>query len=643
MSQKETITWIDTLEEGFAAVPISEQEAAAAVSVCVIVRTQRDPIAGNFVVLRPLPTGRALLGALRDQGGRIVEWLEVWQPVREGDGDSVAQSNGAWDETWADLDRAVRQSDPVSYLQIAPEKARRRPVYIDIAALAPWHPAGSGGSVELCDDDAALIAAKLPAYSTSVARFAWANRDANTFVALNGKAESAAIPPVEPPRKGKDIAALNAECWPFIVREFAPLAIEDFAALLGGKPWRGDDSAIKPCRLNRGYRELSDLAAMRCGGRHFFTNREGAAGLAAETLYLKLQLGAKAMETVRDYVAVRQLPMLNLTAESFRVRLESRAAQLPILWTGQVALAMPGDAVALPVPNTQERFFRPRTALRESIYRPEELTRPRGGIARVRMRAVLPPSRDGVVVDATITTPEALRVDLNELIELRLPLVDGAVHLVGYLDPKVAMAPGEAAFRSLPLQLSAEETAALSAAAGFNFTHVPMEVQVPLSSPCDVYSLGVLVLQFLFAGGHVTLPEAKDSLFSLAAHLNAEPHEVEGLPAAIVKLFKADPRWGERLGPQLMMSPDLGVGQDHIPIELWSRVLLVLLRLFPGRSPFAFCRDFGDAPTLALHTVFDKGLEAIHEVLGLTRSLHLVDWKQNREIATMLERWMQVL
>jgi hypothetical protein len=634
---------IDSLEEGFTAVPVSGEECAAAVALCVIVRRQRDPVAGNFVILRPFASGRALLGALRDSSGRIVEWLELWLPVREGPDGTVAQSNAAWGEMWAELDRTVRETDPLSYLGTTAPNLPRRPVYIDLTAMTPWHPVAEQGTLVLCRDDAALAAAGLPVFSTSAARFAWVPGVADSFTSLNEQAKSAGGKPLTLPRDDGTFVPLNPECWPVIVRAFAPLTIGDFAALLGGQPWRGDDSALKPCRLNRAYRELSDLASLRCGGRHFFTNRHGAAGLVSESLYLKLQLAVQAMEAVREYVSRRQLPMLNLTAGSFRVRLGSRAAQLPILWTGQVGLAVPGDAVALPVPHTQERFFRPGTPLRESIYRPEELTRRREGIARVRLRTIFPPTEEGVVVEATISTPEELRVDLNELIELRLPLADGAVGLIGYLDPKIAMARGEAGFRSLPLSLDARDAQALSGAAGVIFTHVPMEVQVPLSSPCDVYSLGVLSLQILFAGGDVTLPEAKDSLFSLAAQLNAEFAGARDLSVAVAEVFKHDPRWLTRLGPQHMMTAELGAAEaaELIPMQLWSRVLMVLLRLFPGRSPFAFCQDFGDAPPLALHTVFDRALEPMNDLLRITRSMHLMDWKQNREIASMVEKWIQ--
>jgi hypothetical protein len=636
--------FIATLEDGFVPVPISEAEAEAAIALCVVVRRQPDAVAGHFVILRRFPAGLALLGALRDAGGRIVEWLELWVPSRGEGADSVARSNAGWDEAWTELDRSVQVTDPAAHLRVAALGAGRRPVFLDVRDFKPWHPAAENAALVLCADNAALEAAGLPGYSLSAARFAWVPGRPESLTALNPEAERAGRPPLALPRTDGTFVPLNAECWPVIVRTFAPLSVGDFAALLGGQPWRGDDSALKPCRLNRAYRELSDLPSMRCGGRHYFSNRRGAAGLLAETLHLKLHLAAQAMEVVRDYVSFRQLPLLNLTAESLRVRIEGTAAQLPILWTARVSLVVPGDAVPLAVPNTRERFFRPRLPLRESIYRPEELTRPRSGLARVRLRAVLPPNEEGVVVEATITTPEELRVDRHELIEVALPLADGTIRLYGYLDSKVAMARGESGFRSIPLQLSEKEAAALRGAAGVIFTQVPMEVQVPLSSPCDLYSLGVLALQFLFAGSAISLPVAKDSLFSLAAQVAAEFPETDDLAKAIEQLVERDPRWLADLGPQHLAADELGAAEatDLIPMKLWSRVLAVLLRLFPRRSPFAFCKDFGDAPPLALHAVFDRALEPLGGLVKLTRSLHVVDWKQNREIVSLIEKRKQL-
>ena len=69
-----------------------------------------------------------------------------------------------------------------------------------------------------------------------------------------------------------------------------------------------------------------------------------------------------------------------------------------------------------------------------------------------------------------------------------------------------------------------------------------------------------------------------------------------------------------------------------LPAELWCDTLGALIRLFPGLGPDSVCKDFGDAPALALERVFDKPLEDLEKLLVRSRSLIVIDWNANREI-----------
>ena len=69
-----------------------------------------------------------------------------------------------------------------------------------------------------------------------------------------------------------------------------------------------------------------------------------------------------------------------------------------------------------------------------------------------------------------------------------------------------------------------------------------------------------------------------------------------------------------------------------LPAELWWETVGIILRLFPGTGPDSFCRDFGDAPSLALDGIFEGPL-AEFELLQLrSRSLVVADWDQNIEV-----------
>ena len=76
------------------------------------------------------------------------------------------------------------------------------------------------------------------------------------------------------------------------------------------------------------------------------------------------------------------------------------------------------------------------------------------------------------------------------------------------------------------------------------------------------------------------------------------------------------------------------------PEDLWWDAIALIARLFPGVGPDSLCRDFGDAPPLALENVFSKPLAALEKLLVRSRSLLLVDWNYNREIRSVIGKFM---
>ena len=57
----------------------------------------------------------------------------------------------------------------------------------------------------------------------------------------------------------------------------------------------------------------------------------------------------------------------------------------------------------------------------------------------------------------------------------------------------------------------------------------------------------------------------------------------------------------------------------YLPAELWWDSIALLIQCFPGLTPGAFCADLGDAPPLALHSVFEPAIDAL-ENAGCERS-----------------------
>ena len=79
----------------------------------------------------------------------------------------------------------------------------------------------------------------------------------------------------------------------------------------------------------------------------------------------------------------------------------------------------------------------------------------------------------------------------------------------------------------------------------------------------------------------------------------------------------------------------------YLPAELWWDSLAVLVKCFPGLVPDSFCADLGDAPPLALHSVFEPAVEELERLCLRSRSLLFADWKYEAEIRSVVDAALQ--
>src|SRR5262249_1135527 len=123
------------------------------------------------------------------------------------------------------------------------------------------------------------------------------------------------------------------------------------------------------------------------GGLHL--GKQGKWGRIVEALHLKLRALADVVDAVRSVAEGSQRPLLNVRPESFQVRMGEPGTGLPYLWTARVALADPGDAVALPIKASDTRFYVSASAASVSVYTPTTAARGTSGVGTLRIREVL--------------------------------------------------------------------------------------------------------------------------------------------------------------------------------------------------------------------------------------------------------------
>ena len=640
--------------EGFVAIPIHEVTPGVPLRLCVLVRRVPDPVAGHFVLLRDLPEAMVYLGCIADADHRLREWIELWVQNVDGLEASLpalreAFSNKTLDRRWAAQVETFTAMDPAGVVRTGWEEKHPQPCFLDLAKSAPVRPGetDSAGPWELCQDDAALVAAGLPPFGHSLFRYLWQPKAGASGrfipVTAGAPANDKTVSLSEAVNVSAGHLPLNPQGGLLMAAAFAPFAFDEYADLLGGKPWKGLEQGKKHLVFDGVYQGLDDWANIQQSGAHLFLGGKGKAGRFVETFHLKLQLVADMVRSVRTVTEQLQLPFLNLAADSFRVRLNPVGAQLPFLWTAKVALARTGGAYALPVEDTESRYFIRARAESASIYLPEGISAALQSTGSVRLRQVLPPENGRTVIEGTLVLQERQNFSQHDLFWIRLPLATGRVDLYGHLYSAESLARGEVRFRTVGQAFPDAVVKALKAAEGAAFPRSPFEIVPLLSTPCDLYSLGVLAARALLVNDQNPLPVALDELLSLARQVAAEHNATQPLGQRVRAVMEKEPRFLDTLGPHRLVLEAMDPKQAFslLPEELWHDTLGALIRFFPGVGPDSACKDFGDVPAFALESVFNQPLADLEKLLVRSRSLIVIDWSANREVSSIIQNFLK--
>lgn len=596
------------------------------------------------VVLRAFVGGRVLLAALVDRAGSVREWLEVWFQTLPGSavgprGNDLLVNNAVLDLRWDALADALLKTDRLAALVTGFEHRAPPPLWIDVEQGRPWLPVSEdGGAIELCVDEAALAAAGLPSYAGSAERYLWRRKNpAAGFLRVTGGLVSQAVPSWAAPVEG--LLAVNPQAGRILVRRHSPFDLDSYGDFLSGRGLGRTTTNspfvfLDPANQN----PLDACDQLQQSGAFFIPTTRGLAGRFLETFHLKLLVFAQVVRAVRANAEALQLPMLNLTASSFRVDFASPASELPVLWTARVSLVGASAAHVLPLPSTEKRRFQRFAEPASLVYSAAQGAPPARGEGTLRIRKIVTEA-DRFILQATLSTDEFVSIRDSDLVYLELPVAgDTLVPVYGQLDTDGALNIHERRFQSFPSLWTPEIHAVLSRLEGHAFRQVRFETVPLLGARQDLYSLGVVAARILLTHSRHTLAESIDEVLSLARTMA----RVEGTTAAqrAQQIASMDARWHAALGPQHhghgCATPD--EGYRWLPMELWWDAVATLARFFPGAGVFSYAPDFNDPTDIPLQKTFDEPLHDLERLIQRSRSLLLSDWLANREVARVIQR-----
>lgn len=651
------------LPSSHAAVPIFPETEAGGFSgspmrVCVVVRTGASGGGGGaggaagagggvFEPVRETLDARVLLGCLTDAAGRVHKWLEIWVQTADAAGLRLpsaqeAVSNKQLDDRWAARAAVLDRLTPEGVLRTGFEEKHPAPVYVDIPgrqAFVPMVPRNLGtGSWQLCQDEARLARAGLPAYATSLHRYLSAGGGAEsplvpvtagapTSAATKTYEEALGLPP--------EAAPLNPGGGLLMVVPHYAVGLEQYIDALA----EAADGGGLPSLLTSASGAIgADAQRSALDGALAFVTRRARLSRLPEVLFLRLRLLHDAATTVRALTGASQEPLLNLSARSFRVAMGAGAGGggVPFSWGARAVLCDPGVGVALPISSTQQRLFVALGSSGQPIYGATSSAQGLSGVGELRLTKLMP---DGVI-EATLKIEDKIGGGARDFVWVRFGLGAGRVDLFGMVDKSKKKAPNEVAFRSVPTRFERAVEEEIKANLGVVIHDVSYQLAQLLSSPGDLFSLAMLSIRALLVNAEQPLPVAFDEVGTLAQHLAVDYDPSRALADQVAAVLEREPDRLAALGPhRLCMGPcDAAAAARAVPMGLWSAALAMIVRMLPGAGPASTCKDLGDAPPAALERVFDPCLADLASLLDRSRSLIVADPASDAEIAEMLRK-----
>jgi len=236
-----------------------------------------------------------------------------------------------------------------------------------------------------------------------------------------------------------------------------------------------------------------------------------------ETLHLKLRLIADAIAAVQALTRHAKRPLLSLSDTSFHVSFADPGTGGPLGLPGALdepgAFDGSGGCGGVADSGIGCAVFRAGAAGRSGALSTCDVDSPASGFGEFRVREVLDDSRGLFCWEHSM-----LRAGFGGPHQppwLRLNLGDKAVDVQATLEPESTLA-GAWRIRSLPLRLPQPIVDALKAPQGYPFGRIHYDLIPPPSSPCDLYSLGVLAVRTLLVSRKNPLRNAWDELLFLA-------------------------------------------------------------------------------------------------------------------------------
>lgn len=651
------------LDDDFIAIPL---EAGDDVSVCLslVVRKEADSLEGPFCRLRQLTDVNVYLGCFTDCAGHVLKWLELWVRNYDNIADTLHENafdiinNNVLDARWERQRKVLELSNASHVYTTSLDTQNECPLYVDIYNKKADYlqDAASKTYWKICKDDDLLKRVDLATYSNSVHRYLYLESmgaDSYFLPVTPNAPENAKTRPLQEELGGRStLLPLNPYSGSILVREVAPMNVEGYLTVLSGRAWSGVGQGKKKLVPDGVYREIADPITVGYATGRLISTRPGEPDWELESLFLKVRLWYEMIIQVKACVELDQKPFFALETSSFGISLPDVSSSSPFLWNAGVALNQISDAIAFSVEtqtdldSRESTYFRTFRPLPASIYRPESLAQHRTLMAEVTLLEVCRDRETGLYeISGSMRSSDIQDHGVlgRHFYFIDYPVRGKRLRLVAEMTGVDARFADKIQFKTRKLPLNSEQQLALDSFIGVEQVGVYCEILPVLGTPCDLYSLGIIGLEVLFAGSDSSLAQLKDQLRSLAAAC-LEMGDEQSLAERIVSTLEAEPHLCEVLMPAALGFSESAKSRINLPAEdrIWEGLLATIMKMLSGLLKHeSYAPNLSNENNFRLAHVFDEPLRELSRYMSSLRSLNLGDVQNTQLISNVLDEMIK--
>ncbi len=588
--------------------------------------------------------GRRFLAGIADRRDRVLSWLELWvQYPTDLAGTPAGQcgllTNERLDAAWERIVKSITELAPESIVDSGWAAFPLTALAVDVErrAVVTLGATASGAGFQLCRDDERLQAARLALYGNTLERWfeakepggepRWCSvEQVNQPDHLRPRANDGA------PAEAGTLLHLNPAAGGMLLRDFSFLTlggvIRRLASVNGPNAEivaQGDSEDVAGDLALLEARFIAEQVAAIPRSKPYHEEENALA-----SLYGRLELWHQLVREVYDQSDRQGVPLLNLTGDSFRVRVGGNEDGIsPFRFQAQ--LVQPSDAFRFEATATQHCFV-PLVGF-GAVELADGFGGWKAGSGTIRLNQVVE-TADGVKLEGFVEAAGLRGVALPPMLWLVIPGAGTDITFMAALESEQVGPRASVRFRALIRHFPADALKRLKSGVTSRLTCRFFALR-PMDPAIDIHALGLLGIHLLLGGESTQADELEDDMFDLATLLPS-PCDVSDL-----KLIAESPGISERIVRLLAPAAWITAGNSSaVPADLWLAVIRTLAEFVTVEENLerAFTPDAQDRTWLE---GLKQRLVTLGHLVHHTRGLIATPRAAHEEIARAVYRFVR--